>query len=194
MRKFLKTLLCLFLAAVITFAAVAAVIIRYGTLDEKQQSDAIIVLGASSWNGQVSPVFRERINHGILLYESGYADCIIFTGGYGEGSSVSESGAAKIYALSQGVPEEDIYIEEKSRITEGNMKYAKEIMDENSLETAIIVSDPLHMNPGRISRGLKEIGSREFMSSSAIFMVASGISAKVSAVTVTPFTGWPADM
>ena len=144
-RKSLKIFISLLVIAAVCFALVTVSIVSYGRKDEKQPCDAIVVLGASSWNGQVSPVFRERINHGIWLYENGYADYIIFTGGYGEGSSVSESGAAKIYALSQGVPEDVIFIEEKSRITEENMKYAKEIMDEHSWETVILVSDPLHM-------------------------------------------------
>lgn len=144
-RKGLKIFISLLVIAAVCFALVTVSIVSYGRKDEKQPCDAIVVLGASSWNGQVSPVFRERINHGIWLYENGYADYIIFTGGYGEGSSVSESGAAKIYALSQGVPEDVIFIEEKSRITEENMKYAKEIMDEHSWETVILVSDPLHM-------------------------------------------------
>ena len=45
----------------------------------------------------------------------------------------------------QGVPAEDILIEEKSTITQENMKYAKELMDSADMQTAILVSDPLHM-------------------------------------------------
>ncbi len=118
---------------------------NYGNTDEKQRADAAIVLGAGTANGEVSPVYKERINHGIGLYENGYVDFLILTGGIGDGNDLSDAFAAKQYAIENGVPEEAILIEECSSITEENLEYAKELMDENSLENAIIVSDPLHM-------------------------------------------------
>ena len=141
---FSSVVVVLFLS--IAFASAIAVSIwNYGKLDEKQPSDVAIVLGAAVWDGEVSPVYRERINHAITLYEEGFVDFIILTGGFGEGSYKSDSQVAKEYALSQGVPEDKILIEEKSTITEENLEFSKEIMDERGLETAIIVSDPLHM-------------------------------------------------
>ena len=130
----------------IVFAiGIAISIWNYGNVDEKAPADVAIVLGAAISDGEVSPVYRERINHAITLYEEGTVDFIILTGGFGEGSYKSDSQVAKEYALSQDVPEERILIEEKSTITEENLEFSKEIMDENDLETAIIVSDPLHM-------------------------------------------------
>lgn len=134
----------IFLSVVIALS-IAINIWNYGKIDEKAPSDVAIVLGASVWEDGVSPVYRERINHAIALYEDGFVDYIILTGGFGEGSYKSDSQVAKEYALSQGVPEERILIEEKSTITEENLEFSKEIMVENNLETAIIVSDPLHM-------------------------------------------------
>ena len=130
----------------IVFAiGIAISIWNYGKVDEKAPADVAIVLGAAVWDGEVSPVYRERINHAITLYEEGTVDFIILTGGFGEGSYKSDSQVAKEYALSQGIPEEKILIEEKSTITEENFEFSKEVMEENDLETAIIVSDPLHM-------------------------------------------------
>ena len=123
----------------------AVSIVQYGKRDETRSCDAVIVLGAGTFSGEISPVYRERINHGIALWEQGYGDYIILTGGYGQGSSMADSAAAKAYALTRGVPEQVILIEERSTITEENFLYAKEIMDERGLETALVVSDPLHM-------------------------------------------------
>lgn len=131
--------------SIVFMSTIAVSIWNYGKSDEKSPSDVAIVLGAAILDGEVSPVYRERINHGIYLYENGYVDYIILTGGFGEGSYKSDSQVAKEYALSQGVPEERILIEEKSTITEENLEFSKEVMEENNLETAIIVSDPLHM-------------------------------------------------
>ena len=134
----------IFLSVVIALS-IAVNIWNYGKTDEKAPSDVAIVLGAAVWDGEVSPVYRERINHAISLYEDGFVDYIILTGGFGEGSYKSDSQVAKEYALSQGIPEERLLIEEKSTITEENLEFSKEVMEENDLETAIIVSDPLHM-------------------------------------------------
>ena len=129
------------LCAIITAVSIA----QYGKLDEKAHCDVAIVLGAATSNGEVSPVYRERINHGIWLYENGYVDYLILTGGVGKGNEKSDAYVAKQYVIEKGVPEQVILIEEKSKITEENLEYAKEIMDEFSMDTAIIVSDPLHM-------------------------------------------------
>lgn len=135
-----------FALIVLTGLTVTAVSIwNYGAVDEKRQADVAVVLGAGTANGEVSPVFRERIHHGVWLYENGYVDALILTGGLGEGNTASDAYIAKEYALSKGVPEERLLIEETSTITEENLRNAKQLMEENSLNTAIIVSDPLHM-------------------------------------------------
>ena len=128
-------------------------IISYGKEDHKTRCDVAIVLGAGTYNGEVSPVYRERIHHGIWLFDNGYVDYIILTGGFGEGSSISDAEAAKQYTLSKGIPEHAIFIEEKSTITEESLQYAKEIMEDQSLSTAIIVSDPLHMKRAMLMAG-----------------------------------------
>lgn len=141
----LKILMALAAALVLCLAATAVSICAYAGADEKREADIAIVLGAATWNGEVSPVFRERINHGITLYRDGYVGKLILTGGYGEGNDTSDAAAGRDYAVSQGVPEEDILIEEASTITQENLANAKSMMDEHGYSSAIIVSDPLHM-------------------------------------------------
>ena len=148
-------LIFLFLISTILFYLIftAINIVNYGKIDEKAHSNVAIVLGAGTSSGEVSPVYRERINHGIWLYESGYVDYLILTGGIGEGNNVSDAYIAKQYAISKSVPEQAIFIEEKSTITEENLENAKAIMNENSFNTAIIVSDPLHMKRAMLIAG-----------------------------------------
>ena len=148
-------LISLFLVLSILFYLIftAISIVSYGKTDGKANSDVAIVLGAGTSNGEVSPVYRERINHGIWLYENDYVDYLILTGGIGEGNNASDAYIAKQYALSKSVPEQAIFIEEKPTITEENLENAKAIMDENSFDTAIIVSDPLHMKRAMLMAG-----------------------------------------
>lgn len=145
-KKVWKAAALLLLAAILACTILNAVSIwNYGKIDEKCSADAAIVLGAGTSDGKVSPVFRERLNHGIWLYQNGYIKKLILTGGYGSGNEYSDSYAAKQYVVSMGIPARDILLEEKSVITQENIKYAAEIMKNKNYRTAILVSDPLHM-------------------------------------------------
>lgn len=117
----------------------------FSTVDQKCRSDVAIVLGAAVYADEPSPVYRERINHGITLYEEGFVNKIIVTGGSPDGSEMSEASVAKKYLLEQGVPDNVVLTEDTSTITQENLENSKVIMDEYGYETAIIVSDPLHM-------------------------------------------------
>ncbi|HIP48293.1 MAG TPA: YdcF family protein [Lutibacter sp.] len=111
----------------------------------ENESDVAIVLGAGTNDGKLSPVFKERINHSILLYQKEVVDKIIFTGGFGKGQKQSDSQTAKNYALGNGIPENDIFIEEESNYTIENLKQSKQIMDSLGFTNALLVSDPIHM-------------------------------------------------
>lgn len=120
-------------------------ICAFSAEDQKCRADVAVILGAAAYNGEVSPVYRERINHGITLYEEGYVDRLIVTGGTADQGEESDASAAKKYLLSRGIPEEAVLMEDQSSITQENLENSKAIMEENGYETAIIVSDPLHM-------------------------------------------------
>ena len=92
-------------------------IVRYGATSSQLSADTAIVLGAAVWDSKPSPVFAERINHGLLLYESGQVATLLFTGGVGDHDRLAESEVARAYALQRGVPSHDIFIETRSRIT-----------------------------------------------------------------------------
>lgn len=134
------------LAVLFIYIAINTIsICQFSTIDEKCKSDVAIILGAATQNGEVSPVYQERINHGIKLYNEGYIDKLIVTGGVADGNKKSDAYAAKQYAINKGIPEKDILTEDTSTITQENLENAKLIMDEHGFQTAIIVSDPLHM-------------------------------------------------
>ncbi|MFC0525558.1 YdcF family protein [Pontibacillus salicampi] len=109
-----------------------------------EKTDAAIVLGAAAYYDDPSPVFEERIKHGIKLYEDGYVDSLIFTGGKGDGAAYAEAEVAQRYAIENGVPAEDIYIETASKITEQNLENAKGIGTDDTFNEYTIVSDPFH--------------------------------------------------
>ncbi len=124
---------------------VAISIFTFGNVNQIRKADAAIVLAAGNRGDRPSPVFEERIKHGIWLYKNGYVNKIVFTGGRGGDEESSESSVAKNYAMENLVPAGDIFIEEKSAITRENLYYATQIVKENHMTNVIIVSDPLHM-------------------------------------------------
>ena len=81
------------------------------------------------WTKEVSPVFKERINHAIDLYQRGRVQKLIFTGGQGNPSEPTEAFAARLYGVQSGVPASDILIEDKSRTTYANIVNAKQLAD-----------------------------------------------------------------
>lgn len=117
----------------------------YASTDETRVADAAIVLGAAVYNDRPSPVFMERIKHGINLYHDGTVQKLVFTGARDQYDSISEAGAAKAVALEAGVDEEDILLEEKSTQTWSNLSNSVPILQEQDISTVLLVSDPIHM-------------------------------------------------
>jgi uncharacterized SAM-binding protein YcdF (DUF218 family) len=118
-------------------------------------ADAIVVLGAGVSGNKPSPVFEERLNHAISLFQTGNARKLIFTGGYGnqvpgtnageQAHGNAESLVARQYAISQGIRPKDILIETQSHTTRQNLLEAQKILVREGLNHCIIVSDPMHM-------------------------------------------------
>jgi len=144
-KKIAKGLLLTLAALLLVVGLVAARVFSYRNASSDAPADAAVVLGAAVWGAEVSPVFRERINHGIDLYRKGRVRKLIFTGGRGNSGEPTESSAARRYAMRSGVPAADILIEEESRNTYENIVYAKRLADARGVRKVLIVSDPLHM-------------------------------------------------
>lgn len=145
MKKIVRAALLILALLTVMVSLLAARIYSFSNNHSDGPADAAVVLGAAVWTTQVSPVFRERINHGIDLYRQGRVRKLIFTGGQGSANEPSESRAARDYALQSGVPAGDILIEEKSHTTFENILYAKQLADTQGIKKVLIVSDPLHM-------------------------------------------------
>lgn len=145
MKRIGKALLFIFFILLVAACLLASRIYSYSNTTSDGPADAAIVLGAAVWSTGVSPVFEERINHGVDLYQNRKVRKLIFTGGQGNSNEPTESSAARRYAMQRGVPASDILIEENSHTTYENILYAKQIADAHGLRKVLIVSDPLHM-------------------------------------------------
>lgn len=163
MKRCIFIAFCAVLGIILVFIAVTTGnIVAYSYKDETRLADAAIVPGAATYGGEVSPVYKGRLNHALSLYNEGLVSALILTGGVGEGNEISDAAAARDYVIKEGADPRDVFIEELSTITEENLNNAKEIMDEENFADAVIVSDPLHMK--RTMLMAKDIGITAFSS------------------------------
>lgn len=118
---------------------------RYAGVRDRSPADGAVVLGAAAWHKRPSPVFAERIRHGISLYRKGRVKGLIFTGGKGRGAPYAEATVARRFALRRGVPAAHIHCETASHTTRENLIEARRITRHLGWQRLLIVSDPLHM-------------------------------------------------
>lgn len=156
LKKPLKLFLYFLLATSLLFSFLIFKIYNKAQIDEARIADAIIVLGASQWNSQPSPVLKARLDHAWYLYQNNYARQIILTGGVGKGERISESQVGKNYLLKKGLEAHNVFIEEKSHTSWQSLQQAVRIAAKQNFNSVILVSDGFHlMRLKKMMRDLK---------------------------------------
>lgn len=145
MRRFALLLAGLATALSTLWLATIGLIVLAGARPVLRPADAILVLGAAQYNGRPSPVLRARLDHALDLWRRGFADRLIFTGGVGEGDTLSEGEVARRYAVEAGVPDSVILVEREGVTSSASVDAAATLMREHHLASALIVSDSYHM-------------------------------------------------
>jgi len=144
-RRFALLLAGLATALSTLWLATIGLIVLAGARPVLRPADAILVLGAAQYNGRPSPVLRARLDHALDLWRRGFADRLIFTGGVGEGDTLSEGEVARRYAVEAGVPDSVILVEREGVTSSASVDAAATLMREHHLASALIVSDSYHM-------------------------------------------------
>lgn len=120
-------------------------IVYWGFKHKPQKADVIIVLGCSVWGQEPSPALKERIDKAFELYQKGYAEKIIASGGRGYDEEISEAAMIKKMLVKRGIPKKNIIEENDSTNTVENLKFSQQIMQKQKFDTAIIVTNYFHM-------------------------------------------------
>ncbi|PIQ89394.1 MAG: hypothetical protein COV72_03365 [Candidatus Omnitrophica bacterium CG11_big_fil_rev_8_21_14_0_20_42_13] len=121
---------------------------------EPKVSDAIVVFaGGVGESGQPGQGYEERVNYAVELYKRGFSDNIIFSSG--AVSTFPEPYVMKALAVSLGVPEDKIILEDKAASTYENVKFTDKILDANNWRRIILISSPYHMR--RVSLVFKKV-------------------------------------
>ncbi len=137
------------LAAVILFIIVANLAIHlasrqyiYENGKDAPQVQTALILGAAVFsNGTLSPIFQNRVDQAIELYQTGKAVKILASG---DNSSIShnEVNPVRNYLLEKGIPDADIYLDHAGFDTYSTMYRARDIFQVRSV---IIVTQSFHL-------------------------------------------------
>ena len=107
-----------------------------------QDVECIVVLGcAVRPDGTPSPMLAERLDRGVELYENGAAPKLLMSGDHGR-VDYNEVGTMKQYAVSAGIPSEDVFMDHAGFSTYESLYRAKEVF---GAEKVIVVSQEYHL-------------------------------------------------
>ncbi|MDQ1697475.1 MAG: hypothetical protein QOJ03_2828 [Frankiaceae bacterium] len=140
----LRVFFGLLLGATLIVVFVAGHIWWLARHDSHPRSDAIVVLGASQFNGTPSAVFAARLDHAKALYDAHVAPRIITVGGKLAGDEFTEARAGQNYLVSHGVPSDAILPVESGNDTLQSVRAVSEQFKARGWQTAVIVTDPWH--------------------------------------------------
>ena len=147
---------------------------------ELQNIDCVLVLGAGVRDGRPTPMLRDRLITGISLYESGAAPKIIMSGDHGR-EDYDEVNVMKSYAVENGVPDGDVFMDHAGFSTYDSIYRAKAVFEADSiiivtqkyhLYRALYIAERLGVNAvgvsadlddysGQLKRDLREIAARD---------------------------------
>ncbi|WP_410510961.1 YdcF family protein [Paenibacillus sp. BR2-3] len=118
---------------------------RAVTTDPMTGGDVGIILGMSMWGDEPSPGLKERLDYGLKLYREGKFPHFIVTGGLDKPDlKYTEGQGMRNYLVQQGVPDSDIFVENKATSTYENLQFSKEIMNREGWSTAVIITHTFH--------------------------------------------------
>ena len=109
--------------------------------DARPVSDAIVVLGASQFDGRPSSVFKARLQHARALFEGGVAPRVVTVGGGAEGDRTTEAEAGAAFLRERGV---EVVAVPEGRNTLQSMEAVQALMAEQGWSSAVLVTDPWH--------------------------------------------------
>jgi vancomycin permeability regulator SanA len=138
----------------ITLIVVAIVVLYVGYVavhiwfvareDDHPHSDAIVVLGASQYNGVPSPVYAARLDHALTLYRMGVASHIVTVGGKEPGDNYTEAQSGATYLEHHGVPSSALVADQTGRDTLESVRAVAATFTAQHWHTAVLVTDPWH--------------------------------------------------
>ncbi len=103
--------------------------------------DCIMVLGAGLWDGEPSPMLQERLDFGLMAYETGCSEKLLMSGDHGR-EEYDEVNKMKDVAIENGVPADNIFMDHAGFSTYESMYRARDVFQ---VEKMLIVTQKYHL-------------------------------------------------
>ena len=116
----------------------AAQIVLMSQIDDRAQTQAIVVLDPARYWGDPAPVLEARLKHAADLYLAGVAPVVVVTGPH------RTADAERAALMARGVPARDIVAFSTGTDTVGSLEVVAGVMRDLGWSAATIVTDPAH--------------------------------------------------
>lgn len=114
----------------------------YNDVSAAPEVDTVLIPGAAvSAKGVLSPIFIDRVDIAVALYKAGKVQKILVSG---DNSTLSynEVNPVRVYLLSEGIPESDIFLDHAGFDTYSSMYRARDVFGVTSV---IIATQSFHL-------------------------------------------------
>ncbi len=152
-KKWVKGLLALALAGIMTFCALLGAVL-YGSYDHiKGEPSTMLILGCQVHPWGPSILLQDRLDEALAYLEEHPDVTVIVSGGQGPDEHISEAACMRDYLVQEGIDSERIYMEDKSHNTVQNITYSAQLMGERGIDMkqgVLMVSNGFHLTRGRM--------------------------------------------
>ena len=108
---------------------------------KSEDFDCIMVLGAGLWDGEPSPMLQERLDFGLIAYETECSGKLLMSGDHGR-KEYDEVNKMKEVAVQNGVPADNVFMDHAGFSTYESMYRARDVFQ---VEKMVIVTQEYHL-------------------------------------------------
>ena len=149
-KKILNILKYIFIVFIMPFILVQFLILSGGKDESDRQVDYVIILGGRVYGDKPSNSLNERIKTATKYLKEHKDIKVVASGGTGKGEEISEAEAIKKELVKNGIDENRIIKEDKSKNTVENLKFSLEKINEdravnNEKVKVLIVTNGYHL-------------------------------------------------
>lgn len=145
LRRVLTVLLCI---GILLFAVTEGIVLRASTGDPGESCRYVIVLGARVQDTSPSISLSERIDAAYDYLTQNPEAIAVLSGGQGEDEGISEAQCMFEQLTSMGIPEDRLWLEDKSTSTWENLNFSLDIIEGKTgtrPDKAAILSSEYHL-------------------------------------------------
>lgn len=122
-----------------------------GLKDELDYSDVAVVLGNKiELSGEPSERLKGRLNKAVELYEKGYFEYIIVSGGIGK-EGYDEAEVMKMYLVGKGIQEDKILVDSDGNNSLMTAQNSKTIMNTMNFDSIMIITQFYHISRTKLA-------------------------------------------